>query len=109
MRSDHGKRVVLTSNDLLAQGVISALIRGGIRVPEDISVAGIDNINASQYTYKGLTAVSMPHADQGQIASRILVDRIQNDKGRVAIQHVSLNPELVIRESTAPISPEQKI
>jgi len=97
---------VIATYDYIAIGAMKAFYDNGIRVPEDISVAGIDNINASQYTYKGLTTVSMPHADQGQIASRILVDRIQNDKGQVAIQHVSLNPELVIRQSTAPIASE---
>lgn len=92
---------VIATYDYLAVGAMKACYDIGVRVPEDISIAAIDDVASSKYTYKGLTTVSMPHMDIGRIAARILVDRIQNDKGQLAIQHVSLNPELVIRESTA--------
>lgn len=101
-QSDRPTAIVATY-DYLAIGAMKACYDLGISVPKDISIAGIDDVESSKYTYKSLTTVSMPHSDIGRIASRIIVDRIKCDKGQLAVQHVSLNPELVVRESTAPL------
>lgn len=103
LRAQDLPTAIVATYDYLAIGAMKACYDMGIRVPEDISIAGIDDIASSKYTYKSLTTVSMPHADIGRIAARIIVDRIQHDKGQLAIQHVSLNPELIVRESTAEV------
>ncbi len=102
LKGDSLPSAIVATYDYMAVGVMKALSDAGVRVPDDISVAGIDNIRTSEYTSKGLTTVSMPHTDIGQIAARILVDRI-NTKNRRAVQHVNVNPELIIRDSTKSI------
>lgn len=98
---------IIAAYDYLAIGALKACYDAGIQVPEEISIAGIDGVITSQFSYKSLTTVSMPHVDIGRIASRILIDRIQNSKNQSAIQHVTLTPRLLVRQSTAlPPSPE---
>lgn len=98
---------IIASYDYLAIGVLKACSDLGVQVPEEISVVGIDSINTSRYTSKALTTVSMPHTDMGKIAASIMSDRVSSSKeDRIAIQHVSLNPVLMIRDTTAPISRE---
>lgn len=101
LRLEDRPTAIIATYDYLAIGALKACYDFGLRVPEEISVAGIDGIVTAQYAYKSLTTVAMPHADTGRIASRILIDRIQNDKGELAIQHVSLSPKLIVRQSTA--------
>lgn len=101
LRSDDRPSAIIAMYDYIAIGVLRACDELGIRVPEDISVVGIDNINTSAYTQKALTTVSMPHADMGRIAARLIVDRIQEGKNHSAIQHVSLMTDLIVRETTS--------
>ncbi|WP_328993384.1 LacI family transcriptional regulator [Kribbella sp. NBC_01245] len=94
---------VIGTHDLLALGVLQAAAALGRRVPEDLSVIGIDDIAAAGQAYPPLTTVAFPiaklaqesvHKLLGQLASRV-------DDAEV----ISLAPRLVIRESTAPPRP----
>jgi len=86
-------------NDTSAIGAIRAVRETGLRVPEDISVVGFDDIREAAYHLPSLTTVRQPLRKMGEIAAQTLVDRIA---GRV--NHSSpilIEPELVVRESTA--------
>jgi DNA-binding LacI/PurR family transcriptional regulator len=89
-------------NDLAAIGAIRAFMDHGLRVPEDISVIGFDDIQSASYHNPSLTTIRQPLKQMGLTAARILLQRI---RGEEAIPNaVSILPELVIRESTCPPS-----
>ena len=66
------------STDICAIAAISALRSQGIRVPEDISVVGHDNIDLSEFTEPKLTTINMQKSDLGKFAVKLLNDRITN-------------------------------
>lgn len=86
-------------NDISALGSIRAFQEAGLRVPEDISVVGFDDIQLAAQSTPGLTTVRQPLHKMGEIAARTLLDRIE---GRVKyVPEIQIEPELVIRNSTA--------
>jgi LacI family transcriptional regulator len=89
-------------DDLAAIGVIRAFMDHGLRVPEDISVVGFDDIQSASYHNPSLTTIRQPLQQMGQTAARILLQRIRKEKKFPQV--VSILPELVIRESTCPPS-----
>jgi LacI family transcriptional regulator len=86
-------------NDNSAIGAISAIHECGLRVPDDISVVGFDDIQAAAYSNPSLTTVRQPLLKMGEIAARTLIDHIENP-GR-ACSEILIEPELVVRKSTA--------
>ena len=86
-------------NDISAIGAIRAFRDAGLRVPEDISVVGFDDIHGAAYLNPRLTTVRQPLRRMGEIAAERLLTRILNGT-KSATQQVSVEPELVIREST---------
>ena len=87
-------------NDISAIGSIWAFHEAGLRVPQDISVVGFDDIPGAAFTNPGLTTVRQPLLRMGQIAAQTLVDRIESRAAYVP--EVAIEPEFVIRESTGP-------
>jgi DNA-binding LacI/PurR family transcriptional regulator len=69
---------IIASNDLLALGVISAVRREGLRVPEDMSVVGFDGISIGRLTDPKLTTIEMPDASMGVTAASLLLDIAEN-------------------------------
>jgi LacI family transcriptional regulator len=94
-----GVTAVLAYNDLMAIGLIEALHAQGVRIPEDISVVGIDDITLSRLTRPKLTTVATPTAAAGRAAVDMLL--AHGDDRRTTAQ-VTLRTELVIRDSTGP-------
>ncbi|GAA1867632.1 LacI family DNA-binding transcriptional regulator [Asanoa iriomotensis] len=94
-----GVTAVLAYNDLMAIGLIEGLSVHGRRVPEDISVVGIDDIALSRLTRPKLTTVATPTAAAGRAAVDMLL--AHGDDRRTTAQ-VTLQTELVIRDSTGP-------
>lgn len=86
-------------NDLSAIGAIRAIREKGLRVPEDISVVGFDDINSAAFQNPGLTTVRQPLGIMATKAVRILIQRLSGGEDP---KEVSVEPELVVRESTAP-------
>lgn len=78
---------IIASNDLLALGVIAALRRHGLAVPQDISVAGFDGIAIGRLTHPVLTTVEMPDATMGAAAASLLLDMAEN---AVAPRHLQV-------------------
>lgn len=90
---------VFCANDNTAIGAMSALQEMGLRIPEQISVIGVDNIETSRYVTPALTTICIPITEMGKIAAKILVDRIQG--GHREQIKVHLPSKLEIRESCA--------
>jgi LacI family transcriptional regulator len=90
--------------DRLAVGFIDQLIKLGIRVPEDISVVGYDDIRYSAYLKVPLTTVALPKFEIGRIAAEILFDRIQSSDPVHKWRQILLQPELVVRASSGQLS-----
>ncbi len=88
---------VLAASDTLAVGALAAAREMGVRVPEDISLAGFDDIELSSYCNPPLTTVRVPAYEIGQIAFRILLDMINHKSSQ--IQQYCIDTSLIIRES----------
>jgi DNA-binding LacI/PurR family transcriptional regulator len=87
-------------NDISAIGSIWAFREAGLRVPEDISVMGFDDIPAAAFNNPGLTTVRQPLERMGQIAAKTVVDQIE---GRAEfLPEIAIEPEFVVRASTGP-------
>ncbi len=90
---------ILCANDRTAVGVIHSLKKCGFRIPEDISVISIDDIDIAQYLSPMLTTVHVPTEDLGKIAARTLIDRINN--GHRLPQKIYLPYYIAKRDSCA--------
>jgi len=86
-------------NDISALGAIRAFQESGLRVPQDISVVGFDDIQGAAYSNPTLTTVRQPLADMGRLAAETLLARIEGTKEYQA--EIPIEPELVVRQSTA--------
>lgn len=94
---------VMASNDLTAIGAMGAIAEAGLRVPEDISVVGYDDIQLSAFTMPPLTTVSLPRAEIANAAFHALLNAMQSDAPKpVAGEEHKVLPTLVIRKSTGP-------
>jgi LacI family transcriptional regulator len=91
---------IFASNDLEAIGVINAARERGLAIPRDLSVVGFDDIPQASLVYPRLTTVRQPLVQIGQVAVRLLLERI--DTPEKDARRVTLSTELIIRESCAP-------
>lgn len=92
------------ANDLTAIGAMKAAMELGYRVPENLSVIGIDDIETCQYTTPMLTTIHIPMEDLGIMTAKILIDRLETGK-RIPMK-VELPFRLIRRGSCAPPSPK---
>lgn len=95
----HPFTALFAYNDISAIGSISAFQHAGVRVPNDISVVGFDDIQSAAYINPPLTTVRQPLQRMGEIAAQTLLDRIES---RIEfVPEIAIKPELVVRKSTA--------
>ncbi len=99
LRSGFEPTAVVCANDLMAVGALTELRRYGLSAPEDVSVAGFDNIEFSEHVYPALTTVSVPRDRIGRLAAWTLIPR---EAGYPGSREVVIDPELIVRESTGP-------
>jgi LacI family transcriptional regulator len=90
---------VLGTNDVFGVGALLACRRLGVRVPEDISITGVDNTELGETQQPGLTSVATPIVEIGTAAAEHLIARLE---GRVWERCLSLPVQLVFRASTGP-------
>ncbi|MFI7614255.1 LacI family DNA-binding transcriptional regulator [Nonomuraea terrae] len=90
---------VFCANDLLALGVLRALLRSGVRVPDDVALMGYDDIDFAAASAVSLSSMRQPTYQLGRIATELLLDECDNPDTH-AHQHIMFQPELVAREST---------
>ncbi len=91
-------------NDISAIGAIRALREAGKRVPEDVSVVGFDDIQSAAFQNPGLTTVRQPLWEMGVIAAKTLLRRINAPTKTPYPKTITVEPELIVRASTAPAS-----
>lgn len=90
---------VFCANDQMALGLIHALHDEGVRVPQDVSVVGFDDIPESAHFWPPLTTVRQDFAEIGRRSLEIILDEIRGIRG---VGRDQIAPELVLRGSTAP-------
>jgi DNA-binding LacI/PurR family transcriptional regulator len=89
-------------NDISAIGAIKALREAGRRVPEDVSVVGFDDIQSAAFQNPALTTVRQPLRQMGMIAAETLLQRIAAPANAPYPKELVVEPELIVRQSTAP-------
>ena len=96
---------LMAFDDMTAFGAVRALHKAGIKVPEQCSVVGFDDISHSSVLTPALTTVRQPMAEMGQLAVNIVAERLNpNPQGKSpAAAHRKLMPRLVVRDSTAKV------
>jgi LacI family transcriptional regulator len=101
IRTLNGRRAtaVMCGNDLIAIGVLRAAQQLGIRVPEDLSVVGFDDIPWAAIVTPALTTINQPVSEMASVALRLLLDRLE--KPDRPIRHHKVSVSLVQRDSVA--------
>lgn len=90
---------IFALTDVIAVGVLHAAAEMKLRVPDDLSVVGYDDIPLAAYSVPALTTVAQPIYGMGEAATRLILDRLQNNDR--APQTLTFDCHLVVRQSTA--------
>lgn len=93
-----GATAVVAANDQTALGLVHGLADRGVRVPEDVSVVGFDDLPEARHFLPPLTTVRQDFAELGQLTLRRILAAIE---GVDVVQHETIEPRLVVRSSTA--------
>ena len=105
LRLKNRPSAVFCGTDKLALGAMREALRQGIRIPEDLSMVGFDNISASSKAPVPLSTVDVPRYELGEAAVKLLFERLKSGKDQ-PIKTVMTN--FIIRKSTAPNKGESK-
>lgn len=97
LRYKNRPTAIFVASDHMAIAAVSAIHHEGLKVPEDISVIGISNIDASKYLNPPLTTVSIPQREMGEIAANTLLQRINGDT--TVPKQIYVPTKLIIRNS----------
>jgi DNA-binding LacI/PurR family transcriptional regulator len=97
---------IISANDYMALGVLRAVREHGLRVPEELSVTGYDNVTLSEFACPPLTTIDVPRNQIGRMVFEALVadDGESQRGGRMFL----IDPELVVRESTGPVRAQEE-
>jgi len=97
---DSGLRptAVICVNDLMAVGAMRELRARHLRIPQDVSVTGFDNIRLSEFCSPSLTTVHIPRDEIGRTIFQHLVPAPKRPRPR----EILVSPELIVRESSGP-------
>lgn len=93
---------IICVNDFMAVGVLRELRERGLRVPEDISLTGFDNIKLSEYCYPPLTTIHIPRDRIGHLVFETLVPELA--RGEPSGREILIDPEFILRASTGPVN-----
>jgi LacI family transcriptional regulator len=93
-------RALFTSNDIVAFGCVRAFKEAGLRVPQDVSVIGFDDLPAGSVMEPPLTSYAVSKIKMGEMALRILVERIEQEP-QMPPMKISISGKLVSRESVS--------
>jgi len=102
MQSKDRPTAVFCGNDVLAVGALRRAREMGMRVPDEVSIIGFDDIELAQVAYPALTTVHVPHREMGRRAALILANHVKNG---TPINAVKLDAKLVFRETLGPVKP----
>jgi LacI family transcriptional regulator len=96
----HPPTAIFASNDVMAMGVMDAVRNRGLRVPDDVSVVGFDNVPQASLIRPALTTVSQHLEKMGQVAAQMLLDLLHHPDKEA--HRIELPTELITRESCQP-------
>ena len=91
------------ASDQMAFGFISELARSGLSVPKSVSVVGFDDIDIAGRYIPALTTVRQPRSGLGTSAARMLLDRLAAPEAGLPAEHLKLDVELIVRDSTGAV------
>jgi len=97
---DSPATAIIASNDLMAFGAMKAVEESGLRIPQDVSVVGYDDIALASMTHPPLTSVRTPMTQMGSKAGELIVSLLEGESPEP--KHIYVPVELVIRASTGP-------
>jgi len=100
LTSGYEPTAIICVNDIMAVGVLRELRERGLRVPQDVSVTGFDNVKLSEFCYPALTTVHIPRDQIGHMICAALLSK--SGKTVVADPEMVIDPEFVLRDSTGP-------
>jgi DNA-binding LacI/PurR family transcriptional regulator len=92
---------IVCVNDIMAVGALRELRERGIRVPQEVSVTGFDNIKLSEFCYPALTTVHIPRERIGKLVCESLLAK---SDGGTTDHEMVIDPEFVVRDSTGSVS-----
>jgi len=101
INQNHPPSAIFASNDILAIGALQALHAAGVRVPQDLSLIGMDDIYPASVTTPPLTTIAKFKYEEGREAARMLIDRIDRQTSKHP-KTITFAPQLIIRGSTKP-------
>ncbi len=90
---------IFAANDWLARNILNICWKAGIRVPQDVSLAGFDNIDIAGQLVPALTTVAIPFVQAAESALELMKTRLESPDR--AFRHITLNTQLVLRDSVA--------
>ncbi|MGH9586072.1 MAG: LacI family DNA-binding transcriptional regulator [Acidobacteriaceae bacterium] len=105
LRTKRPFTALVSFNDVAAIGAIRSFRDHHLRVPEDVSVIGFDDIQGAAYHNPSLTTIRQPLNSMGITSARVLLDRLRGKKDYP--EEIAIVPELIIRESTMPPNPKR--
>ena len=98
---DERPTAVFAFNDTIALGAVDAVLERALRIPEDISIIGYGN-TMSEFNFPKLTTVDGQMARIGALAAEMLINAIESESGEYQHEEILIQPELVVRKTTAP-------
>lgn len=99
LSTDRPPTAVFAESDEMAIGALKTLRDAGLRVPDDVSVVGIDDHDMAEFV--GLTTVAQPVVEQGEVAAQLFLEAVAGD--RDGVPHVQLPTKLRVRATTGPL------
>jgi LacI family transcriptional regulator len=101
LSSGYEPTAIICVNDITAVGALHELRSRGLRIPEDVSVTGFDNVKLSEFCYPALTTVHIPRDRVGQIVCETLLPTVA--RNGASDPEIVIEPEFVLRDSTGPV------
>jgi LacI family transcriptional regulator len=98
LRHENRPTAVFCGNDLMAIGAMNAVMAAGLRVPEDVALIGVDDIDAAALVRPALSTMRVPAQEIGRAAGDLLLRRLEDGDGP-SRRHVTLQHALVSRDS----------
>lgn len=94
------------ADDLIALGAMDAVLDAGLRIPQDVAVIGVDDVQAASLRQVALTTVRQPAAEMGRRAVQLLLERIHGAPDAEPVDIV-LRPRLIVRQTSGPAAPRR--
>ena len=98
LQMDRLPTAILCGNDILAMGAVAECQSSGIRIPDEISIAGFDDLDMSSQTVPALTTIHVPSAEMGENAADYLLAQIRQEPLELPAE---IETKLMVRETTA--------